>query len=264
VAYDDLAVFHTNLSNRNTDTLKQLEEQRNITNKLENDRISHQAKISELNYKVTLLNSHLSHAMKQVKRISSATNPTFSKCMLPHSEKGVALIRGIDSKENNYIWAPQRKSHTGNLTGMSNMMLEYQVTPNEHNISHLNRMNDEKSNQIFYSHKEQSSSITVRIMETKQLNELNDKFEICPHKKLKSSLRVVPHSLVHTNPIFLSQTHLKSPTTRNNSSPIINFSFAPSEFKNIHLFAYHSFQTAPSPSPIITNNIRPAKSSFLL
>jgi len=42
--------------------------------------------------------------------MSVATNPTFSKCMLPHPKKGVALMRGVNTKENNYLWAPQRKS----------------------------------------------------------------------------------------------------------------------------------------------------------
>ena len=126
------------------------------------------------------------------------------------------------------------------------MMLEHQVTLKGLNISHLDSMNNEKSDHVPCSHKEQSSSITIRILETKQLDEVNDKLEICPHRKLKeinSSMCVVPHSLVHTNPVFMSQTHLKSPTTRNNSSPIITFSFAPPEFKNKHLFASHSFQT---------------------
>jgi len=116
LAYDDLAVFHKKLSDRNTDTWKQLEEQKNITNKLENDRISHQAKISKLNNKVTFLNSQFSHAMKQVKRMSTGTNPTLCKRMLPQPEKGVALMRGVNTKKNYYLWAPQRKSQTGNQT----------------------------------------------------------------------------------------------------------------------------------------------------
>jgi hypothetical protein len=153
LAYDDLAVFHKILSDRNTNTWKQLEEKKNITNKLENDRINHQAKISELNNKVTLSNSQFSHAMKQVKRMSTETNPTLCTRMLPHPEKGVALIRGVDSKENYYLWAPQRKSQTGNLIGMLSMMLEHQVTLKKLNIPHLDSMNNEKSNQVSCSPK---------------------------------------------------------------------------------------------------------------
>ncbi len=48
------------------DTCKQLEEQINITNKLKDERVSHQAKISELSNKVTLLNSQFSRVVKQV------------------------------------------------------------------------------------------------------------------------------------------------------------------------------------------------------
>jgi len=255
LAYDDLAVFHKKLSDRNTDTCKQLEEQKNITNKLENDRISYQAKISELNNKVTLLNSQFSHAMKQVKRMSAGTNPTLCKRMLPHPGKGVVLMRGVNTKENYYLWEPHRKSKNGYLTGMLSMMLQHQVTPKELNIPHLSSINNEKSSQVSCSHEKQSSSIVDRTLETKQLDELSDKFEICPHEKLKelnNSMRVVPHSLLHTNPGFMSQTDLKSPTTRNNSSPIITFSFASSEFKNIHLFASHPFQM--SHSFIFTNH----------
>jgi len=135
------------------------------------------------------------------------------------------------------------------------MMLEHQVTLKGLNMSHLDSMNDEKSDHVSCSLKEQSNSITIRILETKKLDELNDKLEICPHKKLKeinNSMRMVPHLLMHTNLVFLSKTHLKSPTTRNNSSPIITFSFAPPEFKNIHLFDSHSFQTI---HPFIFTNL---------
>jgi len=46
------------------DTCKQLKEQINITNKLKDERVSHQAKIPELSNKVTLLNFQFSHAIK--------------------------------------------------------------------------------------------------------------------------------------------------------------------------------------------------------
>ena len=98
---DELAVSHIKLSNRNTDTCKQLEELINITNKLEDERIRHQAKISELNNKVTLLNSQFSHVIKQVKTMSTEkNNPTLSKRMMSHPEKGDVLMRGVKTKEN--------------------------------------------------------------------------------------------------------------------------------------------------------------------
>jgi len=65
------------------DTCKQLEEQINITNKLKDERVSHQAKNSELSNKVTLLNSQFSHVIKQVKRVST-DNSSLSKHLLTH------------------------------------------------------------------------------------------------------------------------------------------------------------------------------------
>jgi len=57
LTYDELAASHIKLSSIYTESCKQLKDQRNITKKLENERVSHQANISELNTKVTLLNS---------------------------------------------------------------------------------------------------------------------------------------------------------------------------------------------------------------
>jgi len=170
---------------------------------LENDRISHQAKISELNHKVTLLNSHLSQAMKQVKRETSKIAPTFGECLFPHIEKGLAP-RGVNSEENNCLWAPQGIGLTGNLTGMSNMMLDHLITFNKYNRLHPDGMYDKKVNQFFCTHKEQSSSIAAKNLKDRIPVVLNDKLEICPHKKLKNLVHMVPHSLEHTNPIFLS------------------------------------------------------------
>jgi chromosome segregation ATPase len=76
LGFAELSASYKCLTERNNNICKQLEEHRNITSKLENDRISHQAKISELNHKVTLLKSHLSQAMKQVKMVTGEITPT--------------------------------------------------------------------------------------------------------------------------------------------------------------------------------------------
>jgi len=145
LAYDELPMSHITLSIKNTNTCKQLEEQEYITNKLEDERVSHQAKISELNNKVTLLNSQFSHVMKQVKLCSTGTNnPTLSERMLSHSEKGDVLMGDVKTKENSYSWTSQRKSQTANLTGMLSTMLEHQVTPKELGILHLDSINNER------------------------------------------------------------------------------------------------------------------------
>jgi hypothetical protein len=74
LVYDELVVSYKKLNDKNTDTCKQLEKQKNITNQLEKERISHPAKISELINEVNLLNSQLSHVMKQVKMMTTGTN----------------------------------------------------------------------------------------------------------------------------------------------------------------------------------------------
>ena len=66
LVYDELVVTYKKLNDRNTDTCKQLEEQKNITNQLEEEKIGHLAKISELNNEVNQPNSQLNHVMKQV------------------------------------------------------------------------------------------------------------------------------------------------------------------------------------------------------
>jgi len=99
------------------DTCKQLEEQINITNKLKDDRVSHQEKNYELSNKVTLLNSQFSHVTKKVKRVSTGiNNSNLSKHLLTHPEKGDVLTRGVKTKENCCLWASQRKCQTVNLT----------------------------------------------------------------------------------------------------------------------------------------------------
>ena len=202
---------------------------------MKDERVSHQVKIYELSNKVTLLNSQFSRVVKQVKVVSTGIKDSnLSKHLLTHFEKENVMTRGVKSKENNYLWAPQSKSQTSDLTRMSSMMLEHQVTLKGLNISHLDSMNDEKSNHVSCSHKEQLSSITIRILEIKQLDELNDKLEICPHKKLKeinNSMRVVPHSLVHTNPVF--GTHALAPEKGVVSTNLHAFNVVPSPTQHL-------------------------------
>jgi SMC interacting uncharacterized protein involved in chromosome segregation len=62
------------MNDRNTDICKQLEEQKNITIKLEEENTGHLAKISELNNEVIRLNSQLDHVMKQVKMMTTGTD----------------------------------------------------------------------------------------------------------------------------------------------------------------------------------------------
>ena len=62
------------MGDRNTDTCKQPEEQKNITNQLEEENIGHLGKIYELSNEVNQLNSQLTHVMKQVKMMITGTN----------------------------------------------------------------------------------------------------------------------------------------------------------------------------------------------
>jgi len=187
-----------------------------------------------------------------------------SECLITN-EKGKILMRGVKTKENCYLWVSQRKSQTSEQTGMLNTTLEHRITPQKLDLLHIGSVNSGKSisnswscknsSQYSWLCEKQSSDIVDRDLEFKQCDELRGKFGIYLHKKmeqLKRSSRVVRHSLLHTNLGFLSLTHLKLPTTCNNSSPIIAFSFASSKFKNIHLFASHSSQ--PSYSFIFSNH----------
>jgi len=70
---DELAASCKKLNDKNIETCKQLEEQKNITNQLEEERMGHLANISEHNNEVTLLNSQLSHVMKHVKMMTIGT-----------------------------------------------------------------------------------------------------------------------------------------------------------------------------------------------
>ena len=106
-----------------------------------------------------------------------------------------------------------------------------------------------KSNEFSWYYEKQTSDIVVRVVESKQCDELRGKFGIHPHEKLEQlnwSGCVARHSLLHANSGFQSQIHLKSPTTHNNSSHIITFSFTLSKFKNIHIFASNSSQLSHS------------------
>jgi len=138
LAYDELAVSHKKLSDRNTDTCKQLEEHKNITNKLEDERFNHQAKISELNNKVTLLNSQFSHVIKQVKKISTGTNiSTSSKRMLSHPERGEALLRGVKTKDDCYKWVSQQEEQNEKQSRMLHTIWKHQDIPNMIKLSHF-------------------------------------------------------------------------------------------------------------------------------
>lgn len=110
---------------------------------------------------------------------------------LKTNEKGEVLMKGIKTKENCYLWLPQRKSQTGEQTGMLHTMLEHQVTPKELDLLHVGSVDNEKSisdswlckknSQVSWFYEKQSSDIIVRILESKQLDELRGKFGICPH-----------------------------------------------------------------------------------
>ena len=174
-------------------------------------------------------------------------------------------MRGIKTKENCYLWVPQRKSQTGKQIAVLHTMLEHQVTLKELDRLHFGSANNgksisdswfyKKSNQVYWFYEKQSSGTFVRVLDAKQFDELRGKLGICPHKKLEQlngTRRVFPHSLLYANSGFLSQTYLKPPTTRNNSYPIISFSFTSPKLKKIRLFPSHSSQ--PSCSFIIINH----------
>ena len=65
---------YKNLDDRNTDTCRQLEEQKNITNQLEVEKGCLQEKDFKLNNEVNQLNSQLNHVMKQVKMMTIGTD----------------------------------------------------------------------------------------------------------------------------------------------------------------------------------------------
>ena len=74
LVYHELGVSYKSLDDRNTDTCKQLEEEKNITNQLEEKNGCLLTKVSELNIEVDQLNSQLNHVMKQVKIMTTGTN----------------------------------------------------------------------------------------------------------------------------------------------------------------------------------------------
>jgi len=68
---EELTVPYNNQDVNNIDTYKQLEEQKETINHLQEERIGHLEKISELNNKVMLLNSQLDHVLKQVRMMTT-------------------------------------------------------------------------------------------------------------------------------------------------------------------------------------------------
>jgi len=74
LVYDELAVSYKSLDDRNTNTCKQLKEQKNITNQLKEENGCLLTKIYEFNIEVNQVNFQLNHVMKQVKMISTGTN----------------------------------------------------------------------------------------------------------------------------------------------------------------------------------------------
>jgi len=72
--YDELVVSYKSLDDRNIETCKQLEGQKNITNQLKEENGCLLTKVSELNIEVNQLNSQLNHVMKQAKMMTTRTN----------------------------------------------------------------------------------------------------------------------------------------------------------------------------------------------
>jgi len=54
-------------------------------------------------------------------------------------------MRGVKTKENCYLWVPQRKSQTDENTGMLKTMLKHQATPKQLDLLHLGSVNNGKS-----------------------------------------------------------------------------------------------------------------------
>jgi len=116
-----------------------------------------------------------------------------SECLVTN-EKGEVIMRGIKTKENFYLWVPQRKSQTGKQIGVLHTMLEHQVTLKELDRLHFGSANNgksisdswfcKKSNQVYWFYEKQSSGTFVRVLDVKQFDELRGKLGICPHKKL--------------------------------------------------------------------------------
>jgi len=69
-----LIVPYNNQDVNNIDTHKQLEEQKGTINHLQEERIGHVAKISEMNNEVILLSSQLDHVPKQVRMMTTRTD----------------------------------------------------------------------------------------------------------------------------------------------------------------------------------------------
>lgn len=185
-------------------------------------------------------------------------------------------MRGIKTKENCYLWVPQRKSQIGKQTGMLHTMLEHQVTPKELDLIHFGSKNNGKSiydswfckknNQVFWFYEKKSGGTFVRVLDAKQFDELMGKLGICPHKKLEQlngTRRMVLHSLLHANSGFLSQTCLKPPTTRINSYPIIVLFHFSQVQKHTFFPLTHLNCLVPSSSSTITKSPCLAKPPLL-
>jgi len=175
-----------------SDTCKQLEEQINITNKLKDERVRHQAKIPKLNNKVTLLNSQFSHVIKQVKR-ESTDNSSLSKHLLTHPEKEDVLTRDVKNEENYCLWALQRKRQPVNL--MSSTMLEHhemfeELVPPQcdsiHDMRSVSKSSfSKKINVASRTYEKQLGDSFVRVKKTKQLGKLEGRSGILLKKKLE-------------------------------------------------------------------------------
>jgi len=74
LVYDELAVSYKSMDDRNTDTCKQLEEHKNITNQLKEENGCLLTKNFELNIEVNQLKSQLNHIIKQVKMMTTGAN----------------------------------------------------------------------------------------------------------------------------------------------------------------------------------------------
>jgi len=123
LVYDELVVSYKNLDDRNTDTRKQLEEQKNITNQLKEENGCLLTKISKLNIEVNQLNSQLNHVMKQVKMMTTGTN------VLDEILEG--LIQG---KSNGIGFTFEHSDQNQKFKSVSHALEEYERIKNKKTI----------------------------------------------------------------------------------------------------------------------------------
>jgi len=119
-----------------------------------------------------------------------------SECVVTKKD-GEVLMRGIKTKENCYLWVPQRKSQADRITGMLHTMLEHQVSSEELDPLHPGSANNmrsisdscfcKKNNLVSWTYEKQSGDSFARIMNEKQFKESRNIFQIFSQLPTKSN-----------------------------------------------------------------------------